>query len=320
MDGTSPATPLALWLDHRATPGEADVATIARLVALGLSPSAVGTDGRSALHAAAAAANGPVVEFLLAQGADPAVADRDGMTPLFYAAAAIGRDDHASPDVRDRRMAVVLRLIAATPSLAGQGVPAAQRHPVIDADPYIHQPYDFGATAALEPRIRAAAQDAGKAVHYTDGSFLTALSPADARALLARMDDADIARVMAPGTHLATFAGKVGWWPELLRAVRGWAPSRSDVDHRHHPDCEVLRHATDGPGDASPGRTDSWAVVDAWLDAGMRPGDCSAWTGSVPDAVARRSPAQQKDWAARSAGPSIDRSPRQLEAVGATVR
>ncbi|MFL6626195.1 MAG: ankyrin repeat domain-containing protein, partial [Vitreoscilla sp.] len=301
MDGAEPATPLALWLDRPASQGGADVATVTRLIGLGMSPSAIGADGRSALHAAAAAGNGPVVELLLARGADPAHADHDGMKPLFYAAAGLGRDQGAGADAHERRLAVVLRLLAATPSLAGQGVPApAHSHPVIAADPYIHQPYDFDLTAAAEPRIRSAADEAGKTIHYTDGAFLEGLPAPEARALLARMADADIARVMAPGASFAAFAAKAGWWPELLRGVRGWAPSTSHADYRWRPDCEVLRAAVEGPGDASPGRADSWAVVDAWLDAGMRPSGCNAGTGSVPSALARRPPAQQADWAART--------------------
>ena len=303
MDGVAPATPLALWLDRPPGEGAADVATITRLIELGLSPSALGADGRSALHAAAAAGNGPVVELLLARGADPALADHDGMTPLFHAAAGLGQDQGAGADAHERRLALVLRLLAATPSLAGQGVPApAHSHPVIAADPYLHQPYDFELTAAAEPRIRIAADQAGKTIHYTDGAFLQGLPAPEARALLARMGDADIARMMAPGAPFATFAAKAGWWTELLRAVRGWAPSMSHADYRWRPDCEVLRTASEGPGDASPGRADSWAVVDAWLDAGMRPSDCNAGTGRVPSALARRSPAQQADWATRTGG------------------
>lgn len=160
MDATSPATPMTLWLDAHSFGDIDDVGALPRLIELGMSPSAVGQDGRSALHAAAAAANTSAVDLLLAKGADPALPDATGMTPLLYAARGLHQTNPSDTPVdeerRQRRVGVIVKLAGLTPSLDAVGHPASPRRPFIAQDPYIDRDELLGRAAGLDPAIRAA--------------------------------------------------------------------------------------------------------------------------------------------------------------------
>jgi hypothetical protein len=155
--------------------------------------------------------------------------------------------------------------------------------------------------AALEPAIRAAAAQAGKPIHYAQADFIADLPPAEARALLGRMDDAEIAAALAPRSRLARRAATASWWPELARAARGWPRPPSYMADSVEPDCPVLGLAVAGAGDTSPGAGDSWAVVDAWLAAGLTFAGCPREVADArPFDVARRAAAQRQDWRVRT--------------------
>ncbi len=296
MDATAPATPLALWFDNPAELDREGDNSLANLIAIGLSPTAVGADGRSALHAAAAAGNDAAVRLLLAKGADPALADADGMKPVFYAASPPGRRHGVEErTAHARRMAVIADLLAVTPSLVGQGTPASPRRAVVMADPYIDSAFDFGMAGAQHADIRAAALAAGQAIPYKDGTFITRLPPDEAHALLARMSDADIATTMTHGSVLALVTARNADWPDLARAARGWPQRRPDETSYDVNECEVLKLAIDGAGDTSRDAADSWAVVDGWL-AINKAERCS----DVTAGLARRSAAQRADWQVRT--------------------
>ena len=115
-DGTWQATPMALWLDN-AGRGSHEQANLQRLQVLGVSATAVGEDGRTALHAAANNGDLDAVDWLLAQGADPTLVDGDGNTAVLYAALRLGTGpdnrhiDPAAPSERER-VRVVQRLMA----------------------------------------------------------------------------------------------------------------------------------------------------------------------------------------------------------------
>ena len=163
IDGTWQATPMALWLDN-AGRGSHEVANLQHLQVLGLSATAVGTDGRSALHAAANNGDLDSVNWLLAQGADPAHADRDGNTAVLCAAARLG----TGPDNRsigadapsDReRVQVVQRLIGVSPSL-DHGWANPMRHVALSPNtPYLGRTIDFDAATRAYPELQE--QDGG---------------------------------------------------------------------------------------------------------------------------------------------------------------
>lgn len=295
-DATAPATPLALWFDNPAELDREGDNSLANLIAIGLSPTAVGADGRSALHAAAAAGNDAAVRLLLAKGADPALADVDGMKPVFYAASPPGRGHNVEErTAHARRMAVIADLLAVTPSLAGQATPASPHHAVVMADPYIDSAFDFGMAGAQHADIRAAALAAGQAIPYKDGTFITRLPPDEAHALLARMSDADIATTMTHGSVLALVTARNADWLDLARAARGWPQRRPDESSYDVNECAVLKLAIDGAGDTSRDAADSWAVVDGWL-AINKAERCS----DVTAGLARRTAAQRADWQVRT--------------------
>ena len=158
IDGTWQATPAALWLDN-AGRGSHETANLQRLQALGLSVTAIGEDGRSALHAAANNGDLDAVNWLLAQGANPAQPDRDGNTPVLYAACRLGfaRDggwigQDAGSD--RERVQVVQRLIGVTPTL-DHGWPNPMRHAVLSAiTPYAGGPIDFETATHAYPELR----------------------------------------------------------------------------------------------------------------------------------------------------------------------
>ena len=296
LDATAPATPLALWFDNPAEREREGDNALANLLALGLSPTAVGADGRSALHAAAAAGNDAAVRLLLAKGADPALADGDGMKPVFYAASPPGSHGNIEEkNAHARRMGVIADLLAVTPSLAGQGKPATPRRAVVLVDPYTDRAFDFGMAGAEHADIRAAALAAGQAIPYTDGGFIVRLPPDQARALLARMSDANIATVMPHGSVLAMVSARNADWPDLARAARGWPQRRPDETSYDVNECEILKLAIDGAGDTSRDAAESWAVVDGWL-AVNKAERCSEVTAGL----ARRSAAQRADWQVRT--------------------
>lgn len=304
MDGRVPATPLTLWLDKLHYHDVDEVGDVPRLIALGMSPSAVGDDGRSPLHAAAAAANPSVVELLLAQGADPVLADVDGATPLLYALTSLrvyGGDDPAvALERKTRRLAVVTRLMALTPSLDAKSIERATPHPILDTNAYLEHSVSFGQSAGFEPALRVAAAQQGKTIHYEDADFLAKVPQEEAFATLAAMDEAQVATVLRPSAWLTGYAARTGWWPQLARAMRVWP---RPVGQTHvWPACDVLKAAIAGTHDNSPGAVDSWAVVDAWLEAGMKPVDCGTRSAQETATLERRSRAQLADWQARTVG------------------
>ena len=160
VDGTSLATPMALWLDN-AGRGSHEVANLQHLQVLGLSAVAIGDDGRSALHAAANNGDLDSVNWLLAQGADPTRTDRDGNMPAHYAASRLGfgpdnrRIGQGDPADRER-VQVVQRLLAAAPSTE-RGAAHRERHVVLaKVSPYVEEPIDFDAAIDAYPALQKA--------------------------------------------------------------------------------------------------------------------------------------------------------------------
>ena len=155
VGGTWQATPMALWLDN-AGRGSHEVANLQHLKALGLSGTAIGEDGRSALHAAANNGDLDAVNWLLGEGADPSRTDSDGNTPVLYAAVRLGfgPDNHrvGQEDPADReRVLVVQRLIGVSQTL-DHGSANSPGHKVLwSTSPYADGPVDF-ATATYAYR------------------------------------------------------------------------------------------------------------------------------------------------------------------------
>ena len=158
VDGTWQATPMALWLDG-AGRGTHEAVNLQRLQVLGLSATAVGEDGRSALHAAANNGDLDAVNWLLAQGADPTQADGDGFTPLLYAVNQLGtgpdnrRIDPGAPSDLER-VRVVQRLVPVTPT-----VERLVRHPIrhlllSPTSPDSRNPIDYAAATAAYPALQ----------------------------------------------------------------------------------------------------------------------------------------------------------------------
>ena len=308
LDGRWPATPIALWFDDPRGRPPSDVASLEKLVALGLSPTAVGADGRTALHAAAAAFDGNAVRWLLAHGGDAAIADSDGMTPLLYAAAS-ARVAFA-PVPADRRP-LLLELLALTPSVDVVARPDEGRVAVAAHSPYITQPFDFGAIAMWTSSLRDAARQQGKPIRYAANEVPYDQSsqghdrvPREALAAMSEDGFRDAMRFAGANGSIDNQgwigrAFEAGWWPELLRAAREPDALRAaDVPLR----CTLLAFAVEGAHDASPGRADSWAVVQALLDAGVRPAACNEWTHSdLATRLPERTEAQRDDWSRRTA-------------------
>ncbi len=160
VDGTSQATPMALWLDN-AGRGSHEVANLQHLQVLGLSAAAIGDDGRSALHAAANNGDLDSVNWLLAQGADPTRADRDGNMPVHYAAGRLGfgpdnrRIGQGDPADRER-VQVVQRLLTVAPSTE-RGASHREHHVVLaKVSPYVDEAIDFDAAIEAYPALQQA--------------------------------------------------------------------------------------------------------------------------------------------------------------------
>ena len=147
LAGTWQATPMALWLDS-AGRGTHEVANLQHLAALGLSPTALGADGRSALHAAANNGDLDAINWLLELGANPAVADTDGNTPLLHAANRLGTGPDNRPispgaDSDRERVKVVQRLLAVTPTVE-HGTPSPIRKMALaPLTPYVDWPVSW---------------------------------------------------------------------------------------------------------------------------------------------------------------------------------
>ena len=158
IDGTWKATPMALWLDN-AGRGSHEVANLQHLQVLGLSATAVGEDGRSALHAAANNGDLDAVNWLLAQGADPAQSDRDGNTAVLYAAARLGTGpdnrpiDQGAPSDRER-VQVVQRLIGVSPTLDHGWVNRMDYVMLSPNTPYIGWAVDFDTATHAYPQLQ----------------------------------------------------------------------------------------------------------------------------------------------------------------------
>ena len=158
IDGTWQATPMALWLDG-AGRGSHEVADLQHLQVLGLSATAIGEDGRSALHAAANNGDLDAVNWLLAQGADPGKADREGNTPVLYAVARLGTGPDNRPIAQDtpsdrERVQVVQRLIGVSPTL-DRGWVNPMRHVTLwPNQPYIGWAVDFDTSTRAYPQLQ----------------------------------------------------------------------------------------------------------------------------------------------------------------------
>ena len=158
IDGTWQATPMALWLDN-AGRGSHEVANLQHLQVLGLSATAVGQDGRTALHAAANNGDLDAVNWLLAQGADPAKADRDGNTAVLYAVVRLGVGPDNLPIGQDaasdrERVQVVQRLITVTPTLEHGWVNQIRHVSLSSNTPYVGGPVDFGSATHAYPELQ----------------------------------------------------------------------------------------------------------------------------------------------------------------------
>lgn len=306
MDARAPATPLALWLDNRAQDDRDDVGELPRLIELGLSPSAVGEDGRSALHAAAADANGPAIDLLIAHGADPARVDADGMTPLLYAARQLYQvnpgESEAQTSRRARRVAVIVKLIPLTPSHESGGVEHRGKRTIVATSPYIEGvPVNLERAASIDPAIRAALDQSSPGSPTENADALAHLPPDQLLARLDAMEGGQLAAVLHPSARLTAVVAGAGGWRQLLRAMHGW-PALPPSAGGSLPDCRMLDIAMAGQNDRSRDWADSWDVVVAWLDSGRKLKDCDGASRYLLGDLRRRSRAQQADWATRTGG------------------
>ncbi len=158
IDGTWQATPMALWLDN-AGRGSRETANLQRLQALGLSATAIGEDGRSALHAAANNGDLDAVNWLLGQGANPAQPDRDGNTPVLYAASRLGIGRDNRPIGQDagsdrERVQVVQRLMSVTPTLEHAASNPIRHLMLAPITPYAGGPVDFDTATHAYPELQ----------------------------------------------------------------------------------------------------------------------------------------------------------------------
>ena len=321
--------PLALWFDSQSTEAAEDVPTLERLVALGLSPTATGADGRSALHAAAHRGNRAAVEWLLARGAAPAVPDQAGMTPLMHAGHPYqipaeardvrgvlvnGKPPVPAPLDQQERLAIVLGLLQHTPSLAGEArrPPPLPAHP-IRGTPEIDPGWSLALLAAREPAFRHAAREQGKAIDYGVApkgvNPWSKLKPELVRTALQDMTDDEFRSALwnrdkSTGQRQDSVPFLIvrhGWNLELERALRLGLVHSAQAGEENL--CRLLAEAAGGADDGSPERVDSWQGVLMLLDAGLQPQRCTQQaTDLLRRNLSRRVPVQSAQWAVRAGG------------------
>ena len=297
FDRTMPATPMTLWIDSNVH-GPDEATSLQTLAGLGLSSTAIGADGRSPLHAAAAQTNAAWIGWLIEQGDDPTHVDRFGMLPLFYAGDLYYRNDPAHP-----AFDVVLDLLARTPDInvvppKEAFKPDVRQH---SADGGVH---GFGTVLARDARLRDAVEQQGKTARYADEPSLIQLPPDAQRKALDALDDATLAAILHPGSDLLLAAARDGAWSPLARAMKQWqAPNWRRGEAWQWLGCKLLNLAVTGAGDASSERADSWTVVQVWLSARDGAQQCSdAELRELVALVEQRGVAQQADWNRREIG------------------
>lgn len=289
FDRTAPSTPMTFWLDSRA-PGPAGRQTLEQLVALGMSPTAVGADGRTPLHAAAATLDDAAVRWLIGQGNEAARIDQFGMTPLQYAA-----QSHVGHGIAAAGSDVVTTLMGDTPDWAPTRPKTSMAHSPsdfrIDA---AGEPFAFAEAASRDPSIRAFARQLGRPVPYSDYLMLNRLAPDEIRPTIAGLDDATLALALGPGSRWLVGLAEQGDWVDLARATAGW-PSAGRGRGRGQIGCRLLLLAVEGANDPSPDRADSWTVVLNWtrVSDSVRSECVPEQEKAILDAMTRRSTAQK---------------------------
>lgn len=312
-----PSVPLALWLDTASEARPVPTATLEALVALGMSPVAAGTDGRSPLHAAAAQAQGEAVDWLLACGADARAADTNGMTPLMHAAHrySVPTESLATPlPVPDQseRLAVALKLLAYTPALIDASRVDAMdvwRPPFSATVP--EAGWSLAMMAAREPIFRRAARAQHKPFDYGLAPVGTSpwhgLKPERVLDAVREMSDAEYRsglwldpRTPQEADGLPFIAARHGWVPEMARALTLGLLDSDRIDGPRR--CALLIAAAQGEEDMSPSREASWQVLAMLMDAGVRTSVCRGGDEDrLQASVARRSPVHTLQWQVRMA-------------------
>ena len=311
--GTKPATPMTLWLDAAAKDADR-VATLKRLTALGLSPTAKGADQRGPLHAAARLGDPDVVLWLLAQGADANVQDLHGNAPLDYAAFHLDccNPGQAPTDLQSKRLAAALALMPASTrysttrahlrtDLAAPGDIPEDTGPWAAPDLPVYVPttlnpkfWQFPDAAARSAELRARAHELGWKLSYESVfSLVRSLPPDEARKLFADMPDEDVGKLLSMSSDMTGIAIDRGWWPEIARATPMWA----DRLRYDKPDCTLLERLVRGDNDASPQAASSWPLVHAWFQAGARWSSCKPDLQAAIQRAAARLPAPRRaEW------------------------
>ena len=275
---TAPSTPMTLWIEASQT-GASAAEELERLGALGISATAIGSDGRTPLLVAASQADAASVTWLLAHGADPAIADGQRMTPLDRAAQGSGVAA-AGPGSQAERDAITLQLLELTPprgpDTAGVG------------DHYVRGAAEHSADIFMTAHRR------GWPLERYDAWFLDAMAPDAARAFIAGLDDATVAALLPVRSEFIGIAASHGWWNELARAARGWA-SGVDSIYPSSRSCQVVERGVLGALDDSPKAAVSWSVVEAARNAGMQFDRCDR--ERIAQGLAGRGATQQAQWA-----------------------
>ena len=332
LDVAGPSSPLALWFDAETAGAAMDIPTLERLVALGLSPSAKGLDGRSALHAAAYKGHRAAVEWLLAHGAEAASPDSAGMTPLMHAAypyripahafdaegvRVAGRPSAYPPVDQRERLATVLALLQHTPDLSGQARALPSRPSFATASPPVFDAgWSLALLAAREPAFRQAVREQGKSIDYGAVPKGTTpwrnLQPAMVRAAIQEMSDDEFrsALWMKDGYSgqesggLPFVIARHGWSQELERAIRLGLVHSERAGKRDL--CWLLVYAALGGKDESPERGESWQGLLMLLDAGLHPRLCDGSAEQqLRQGISSRVRLQSEQWQVRTAAAPV---------------
>ncbi|MEY4562116.1 MAG: hypothetical protein RLZZ618_1393 [Pseudomonadota bacterium] len=315
----TPMTPLALWIDSAVGVDPMPTGMLQQLADLGMSPTTLGADGRSALHAAASRGWADAVEWLLARGADPSLRDGQGMTPLMHAGIQLEisqrtlRNPLAAPDASQAlRRAAVLRLLAVTPALTGQVQPIEPIAPLIGRPPERPETgWSLARLAARDPAFRMAAKELGKTIDYgdvpTDKAAWHLIPPEQVRQALQEMSDDEFRSTLwtspdnpSQPDAIPMLIATQGWRAEMERAVRLGLLHSERVNAKSR--CQMLSRAVQGASDVSPDKIESWNIALALVASGARPLTCGLFFQTeIERNLALRPAAQAAQWAVHTA-------------------